>query len=176
MSKNKPLSYEELVALAEEMLDREYLSDYNGQDELSYEELVALAEEMLDREYLSDDNGQDENGQDENEDINEILDNNDMNELLDRQEDEIVDGLEEHQENTEDVSEQVIVGESSVRDVINVRSKESTISVTEFFLENDLTMKKNIRWRRNVTYLTPPIPRYKKNVEQHVTLESPLYF
>ncbi|XP_050302959.1 uncharacterized protein LOC126740814 [Anthonomus grandis grandis] len=97
---------------------------------LSYEELVALAEEMSDIEYLSDDNGQDEN-----EEINEILHNNDMNELLDRQEDEIVDSLEEHQENTEDVSEQVIVGESSVRDVINVQNKESTTSVTEFFLE-----------------------------------------
>lgn len=33
MSRYKPLSYEEMVALADEMSDLDYLSDDNGQDQ-----------------------------------------------------------------------------------------------------------------------------------------------
>lgn len=89
---------------------------------------------------------------------------NDVNELLERHEDEIVGGLEEHQENqaTGEVSDAVIVGKSSVNNVVNVDNKESTSSVTELFKNKDLTMKKDIRWKINVTYLTPSIPCYKK--------------
>lgn len=107
----------------------------------------------------------------------EFLDNNDVDELIERQEDEILGELEEDHENqVTEIRDQVILGETSVNDVIIPQNKENTNSVTEFLKKNNLTMKKDINWKRNVTYLTPPITWYKKNVENHVTLESPLYF
>lgn len=53
---------------------------------------------------------------------------------------------------------------------------EPKLNVDEYMKNNDLTTKKDIAWKKNVTYLTPPIMWHQRGIEEHVQLESPLAF
>lgn len=61
-----------------------------------------------------------------------------------------------------------------------ISQKEPTASKTArinlYYIENELTQKKFISWRRNVQYLTPNIIWFHPMTIQPVELESPLYF
>lgn len=47
----------------------------------------------------------------------------------------------------------------------------------DFFENNELTRKENIKWKKNVTYITPPIQFYvRKQFEDEIVLETPMYY
>lgn len=75
---------------------------------------------------------------------------------------------------TEEISQYEQVVETIEQAVEAPVSNKDRISA--FIVNNNLTPKDKIRWRKNVTFLTPPIRWYVEQPENAVSLDSPITF
>lgn len=133
---------------------------------LSYEELVTIVDEMSDIDYLSDDNDQNSNSEDINRNIFiffllsfynisvthflEILTQNNINDVLENE--EIADEFIDDNQNFCEMGEST--GLLTQTTLLQNQVAEPKLNVDEYMKNNDLTTKKDIAWKkkRNISY------------------------